>query len=212
MKKEKALVWFRRDLRDHDHAALKRGACRGATGELRLRFRQRHPGGAAIKTGPPCAFHPRIAGQTEPALRAKGGGLIVRHGRAVNEIPELAKKLGVEAVFANATTSLTPNSATPRVWNAESCRNCISRLQGPGDLRWRRGADPGWQTVLSVQPVQKCLAEAVDRCRQRKWPCNGSFSGGELAGVPALDDIGFVATNLADLNMTRHVRRPPVVG
>ena len=34
-------------------------------------------------------------------MRAKGGGLIVRHGRAIDEIPALAGQLGVSAVFTN---------------------------------------------------------------------------------------------------------------
>ncbi|MFX6118711.1 deoxyribodipyrimidine photo-lyase, partial [Acinetobacter baumannii] len=34
-------------------------------------------------------------------LRRHGGALIVRHGRAVDEIPRLAAELGVQAVFCN---------------------------------------------------------------------------------------------------------------
>ncbi len=39
--------------------------------------------------------------ELDAALRAQGGGLIVRHSRAVDEIPRLAAELGVDAVFTN---------------------------------------------------------------------------------------------------------------
>ncbi len=99
-----ALVWFRRDLRDFDHAALAhalrehdRVYCvfifdsdilepllqRGLVADRRVNFILR-----AVE-------------ELDAALRAKGGGLIVRHGRAVEEIPRLAAELEVAAVFAN---------------------------------------------------------------------------------------------------------------
>jgi deoxyribodipyrimidine photo-lyase len=52
-------MWFRRDLRDYDNAALR------------------------------------------AALRARGGGLRVVHGRARDEMPRLAKAIGAVAVYAN---------------------------------------------------------------------------------------------------------------
>ncbi len=99
-----ALVWFRRDLRDFDHAALAhalrehdRVYCafifdsdilepllqRGLVADRRVEFILR-----AVEN-------------LDKALKAKGGGLIVRHGRAVEEIPRLAAELKVTAVFVN---------------------------------------------------------------------------------------------------------------
>ena len=99
-----ALVWFRRDLRDFDHAALAaalrtsaRVYCafifdtdilaplqaRGLTADRRVDF-----------------IHRSLA-ELDDALREKGGGLVVRHGRAVEEIPRLAAELGAAVVHAN---------------------------------------------------------------------------------------------------------------
>ncbi|MDX9996117.1 MAG: deoxyribodipyrimidine photo-lyase, partial [Rhodocyclaceae bacterium] len=99
-----ALVWFRRDLRDFDHAALAaalrdhdRVCCafvfdadilgpllaRGLTADRRVDF-----------------IHRSLV-ELDAALRAQGGGLIVRHGRAVEEIPRLAADLDVAVVHAN---------------------------------------------------------------------------------------------------------------
>ncbi|MBW8844701.1 MAG: deoxyribodipyrimidine photo-lyase, partial [Burkholderiales bacterium] len=97
---DRSLVWFRRDLRVDDQAALYH----------------------ALKTSKQvfCAFVldraildalPRADRRVEfilgalrvldEDLRALGGGLIVRHGLAVDELPRLAAELGVQAVFAN---------------------------------------------------------------------------------------------------------------
>jgi deoxyribodipyrimidine photo-lyase len=97
-------MWFRRDLRVADNAALyhalrtaQRVYCAfvfdtpildplraaGATADRRVEF-----------------IHRSVA-QLAERLRAAGGALITRHGAAVDEIPRLATELGVNAVFAN---------------------------------------------------------------------------------------------------------------
>jgi len=98
---ESVLVWFRRDLRNHDHAALaeatrraRRVFCAFVVGpelldgltssdERRMEF----VGESLIELG--------------AALSSSGGGLIVLGGEAAEEIPRLAHSLRVSAVFAN---------------------------------------------------------------------------------------------------------------
>ncbi|MES2993669.1 MAG: deoxyribodipyrimidine photo-lyase [Pseudomonadota bacterium] len=95
-----ALVWFRRDLRAHDHAALYH-ALREAErvwcvfvfdtdildplprADRRVEF-----------------IHDSVVALDE-RLRALGGRLLVRHGPAVAEVVRLAGELGVQAVYAN---------------------------------------------------------------------------------------------------------------
>ncbi|WP_126447364.1 cryptochrome/photolyase family protein [Sulfuricystis multivorans] len=101
MKKDSAaLVWFRRDLRDFDHAAL--AAALREAGRVHCAF----VFDTDILAGLPKAdrrvdFIHRAVLELDAALRAKGGGLIIRHGRAVEEIPRLAAQLGVASVHAN---------------------------------------------------------------------------------------------------------------
>jgi len=99
-----ALVWFRRDLRDYDHAALANALrshdrvycvfvfdtdilapllARGLQADRRVDF-----------------IHRGLI-ELDASLRRSGGGLVVRHGRAVEEIPRLAAELGVATVHAN---------------------------------------------------------------------------------------------------------------
>ncbi len=98
------LVWLRRDLRLHDHHALRMAlkACkqvwvafvfdtdilshlldRGLTKDRRIDFIW------------------QSLQEINTELQSKGGGLIVRHGKAVDIIPQLATELGVQAVYTN---------------------------------------------------------------------------------------------------------------
>lgn len=98
---DRALVWFRRDLRDYDHAALSR-----ALSEARAVFcafvfdtdiLDRLPDRADRRV----EFIWHSVRELDAALTAMGGGLIVLYGRAVEEIPRLARSLAVDAVYAN---------------------------------------------------------------------------------------------------------------
>ncbi|WP_131112269.1 cryptochrome/photolyase family protein [Sulfuricystis thermophila] len=95
-----ALVWFRRDLRDFDHAAL--SAALRSAGKVFCAFVFDTDLLAGLpKTDRRVDFIHRAVLELDAALRAKGGGLIVRHGRAVEEIPRLAAALDVASVHAN---------------------------------------------------------------------------------------------------------------
>ena len=111
---ESALVWFRRDLRCQDHAALfhalkaaRKVWCVFVFDEailaplprtdrrvafIRESLVELDAGLAALATG-------ARTGQPQPS--GQGAGLIVRHGNPVQVIPALAAQLGVQAVYAN---------------------------------------------------------------------------------------------------------------
>ena len=95
-----ALVWFRRDLRDFDHAAL--AAALEAASPVHCAFvfdteiLDRLDARDARVT-----FIWESVGELAHALESRGGGLHVLHGRARDEIPRLARALGVAAVYVN---------------------------------------------------------------------------------------------------------------
>lgn len=100
----RGLVWFRRDLRLDDHAALHyalkhcaRVWCvfvldRDILDPLLAR---------GLQADRRVAFILASLRALDAALRAAGGGLIVRHARAAEALPALARELDAEAVFAN---------------------------------------------------------------------------------------------------------------
>ena len=95
-----ALVWFRRDLRDVDHAALHSALRAHEAVHCVFVF------DTAILEGLPRAdrrvafIHGSVA-ELQASLAARGGGLHVLRGKAEEEIPGLARRLGVDAVYAN---------------------------------------------------------------------------------------------------------------
>jgi deoxyribodipyrimidine photo-lyase len=101
MDNEKALVWFRRDLRDDDHAALAAALASGSRVYCAFVFDR------AILDALPSRCDRRVhfirdsLVELDAALRRRGGGLIVCHGWPEQEIPALAGELGVAAVHAN---------------------------------------------------------------------------------------------------------------
>lgn len=95
-----ALVWFRRDLRVHDHAAL--AAALAAHGQVYCSFVfDTEILDALPRRDRRVEFILRCVEELDAELRRHGGALIVRHGRARHEVPALAAQLGVAAVYAN---------------------------------------------------------------------------------------------------------------
>jgi deoxyribodipyrimidine photo-lyase len=98
-------MWFRRDLRLHDNAALfhalkdsRRVCCtlvfdRAILCEL-LAGRER------ADRRVECTH--RAVAEPRGGLHTSGGDLVLRHGVAADEVVGLADSLGVDAVFANA--------------------------------------------------------------------------------------------------------------
>jgi deoxyribodipyrimidine photo-lyase len=111
MSDARALVWFRRDLRCDDHAALSR-ALAGAdrvwcafvfdTTILKPLLQRKH---GAIPGAPPTDrridFIFASLLELDQALRKMGGGLIVMHGDPVQSILRLTEQLDIDTVYAN---------------------------------------------------------------------------------------------------------------
>lgn len=95
-----SVVWFRRDLRLHDHAALAT-AC-AADGQVQPVFvfdtdvLARFPNSKDRRL----SFIARALCEMETALQKRGGGLMLLHGKASKVMPKLASALGAHQVFA----------------------------------------------------------------------------------------------------------------
>jgi deoxyribodipyrimidine photo-lyase len=96
-----ALVWFRRDLRAHDHVAFSRALDENDCVHCVFIFDKTILDALPNKADRRVEFIWETIVELDATLRAKGGGLIVRHGFAVDEIPALAQALGAQAVYAN---------------------------------------------------------------------------------------------------------------
>jgi deoxyribodipyrimidine photo-lyase len=98
---QSALCWFRRDLRDHDHAALMHALRHAPRVYCVFVFDRTILERLAHRADRRVEFILESVRELDAALRQKGGGLIVRHDEAAAIIPALARELGVDGVFVN---------------------------------------------------------------------------------------------------------------
>jgi deoxyribodipyrimidine photo-lyase len=203
--KSKALVWFRRDLRIHDHAALY--AALEAHGAVHCAF--------VFDTGILDALPSRADRRVEfiwesvrelaESLRAAGGGLRVIHGLAREEIPRLAAKLGVDAVYANhdyEPAAIERDAAVAEALRAQGSafhtrkdqvifeKDEVLTQSGtpfsvftPYKNAWLAKLAPFFVKPYPVEKYTVRLAPASD------------------ARLPTLEDLGFARTNLAALSI-----------
>ena len=96
-----ALVWFRRDLRDYDHAALHAALEAHCPVHCAFVFDTEVLDALGSNADRRVTFIWESVRELKAALEARGGGLLALHGRGRDEIPRLAGSLGVSAVYAN---------------------------------------------------------------------------------------------------------------
>lgn len=96
-----AIVWFRRDLRLHDHPALRAALDTAATVVPVFCFDDGLLGGRHA-SGPRTQFLLECLDDLHRALRERGSRLIVRRGPPQRELPALAKEVGADMVHLSA--------------------------------------------------------------------------------------------------------------
>lgn len=200
-----ALVWFRRDLRVQDHAALhhalqvhERVYCVfvfDTTILDRLPRRDRR-----------VEFILRAVEDVAAALREMGGGLIVRHGDPRVEIPRLAAELGASAVYANRDyepAAIARDEEVSRRLASADARflDCKDQVIFERDEVMTQGGTP-----FSVfTPYKNAWLKRLGAADLQPWPVEAL--GSHLAPppdrerMPTLRDLGFEATDLGELRL-----------
>jgi deoxyribodipyrimidine photo-lyase len=96
-----ALMWFRRDLRAEDNAALYAALKAARRVSCVFVYDTEILDTLQDRADRRVEFIVQSVDALDAALRILGGGLTILHGPASREIPALAQRLGVDAVFAN---------------------------------------------------------------------------------------------------------------
>jgi deoxyribodipyrimidine photo-lyase len=210
------LVWFRRDLRSQDHAALEAALGEGAQVWCAFVFDRDILDALPSRADRRVEFIHDSLAELDATLRANGGGLIVRHGRACDEIPRLAATLGVGAVYANRDyepAAVARDAAVAQALRADG-RDWRDFKDQVGSARQVLPA----RHPFSVFTPTRRRDEAAGRRRQPSAPrgcrgapgaprrrnarCNRPADGPPPAGAPPPPghgpraDVGFERTNL----------------
>ncbi|HSD60031.1 MAG TPA: deoxyribodipyrimidine photo-lyase, partial [Burkholderiales bacterium] len=204
-KYERSLCWFRRDLRAEDHAALSRALESSRRVWCAFVFDTEILDELADRTDRRVEFIWESLRELDRALRELGGGLMVLHGRAREEIPALAARLGVQAVFANRDyepAAVERDEAVARTLAAQGIAfqsfkdqvvferdEVLTRSGTPFSVftpyagAWMAKLDAAALTPFPVRPHRAALADP-----------------GPVA-FPSLENIGFRRTDLARLGV-----------
>jgi deoxyribodipyrimidine photo-lyase len=205
-----ALMWFRRDLRAGDNAALAQALQSAGAVHCAFVF-DRSILDALPRADRRLEFIRESAAALDRDLRALGGtgrGLITAQGMAVDEIPALAVRLGVQAVFANHDEDPAAVARDQQV---------RARLAGVGvafhtfkdhvvfertELLTQAGAPytvftPYSRAWLARIDETDLLPHEVEPVAHRLAPRPSGLQG----DVPGVSELGFQSTNLRELGI-----------
>ncbi|OYT89628.1 MAG: deoxyribodipyrimidine photolyase [Burkholderiales bacterium PBB6] len=210
-----ALVWFRRDLRADDHAALY-AACRAARQVWCVFVFDSAILDALPRKDRRVEFIRDSLVDLDAQLTALGQShgrenvhLIVRHGWATREIPTLARELGVQAVFANHDDEPDAVSRDAQVRGALSDAGVSLYTTKDHVVFERDEVMTGGGTPYSVfTPYKNAWLRKVNEFYLRGWPVARHASAlaawperAGKPGVPALSGIGFEPSDLHTLKL-----------
>ncbi len=202
---ERALVWFRRDLRFADHAALSQALTRANQVWCVFVYDTEILDALPTRSDRRVEFIWHCLADLDAQLNKHGGGLIVRHGRARELVPALAMELGAQAVFANRDYEPTAVSRDEEV--ASRLAQAGARLETFKDqvIFERDEVMTGSGTPYSVfTPYKNAWLKrlAGDALRAHATEAHaGALAAppGQDGALPSLKAIGFSPTNLRQL-------------
>ena len=201
---QRALVWFRRDLRDYDHAALYHAAKRAREVVCVFVFDRDILDALPDPADRRVAFIHASVCELQQALAARGGGLIVEYGRARDVIARLAGELGVDALFFNHDDDPAARARDEWVTTALRARNIAVHDFKDAVIFERDDVLTAGGTPYSVfTPYKKAWIKQLSPYDLSAYPVDACADRlvARSTAVPNLQDMGFVPTPLAGLGL-----------
>ena len=208
MHHEKSLVWFRRDLRDYDHAALYHALKSSTAVYCAFVFDTQILDKLTDKADRRVEFIWQSINALKASLQSKGGDLIALHGNASELIPTLAKTLNVDSVFTNhdyEPSAISRDNLVKQQLASENIaflhykdhvifeKDEVLTLAGkpygvftPYKNMWLKTVN---DFFLKPYPVDRYIAHLA-----KNTPSN-------LSALPSLESLGFQTTNLSNMPM-----------
>jgi deoxyribodipyrimidine photo-lyase len=204
---ESALVWFRRDLRDFDHAALFHALKTSRRVHCAFVFDREIL--AALRPDDrrvDFIWHSLV--ELAASLTARGGALIVRHDVARDAIPRLAAELGVAAVHANHDYEPAACDRDADVADRLAALGIAFHTAKDHVVFERNEVLSQAGTPFSVfTPYKNAWLKALTPFHVKAYPVD-AYAGalatpvnGLTNTVPSLEDMGFRPTNLVQLGV-----------
>jgi deoxyribodipyrimidine photo-lyase len=201
---DRALVWFRRDLRDYDHAALSQALMQSRHVYCVFVFDRAILDALLDKADRRVEFIWESVRELKAALQDKGGDLFVLHGTTNSGIPTLAQTLGVQAVFANRDYEPLAVARDATVAAALTAAGIVFHLSKDQvifeadevltrDNRAYSVFTPYSRTWLEQLAANDIIPHPVEEY------VSALARSEHSPRLPTLEEIGFARTNLPDL-------------
>jgi len=201
----RAMVWFRRDLRFVDNAALYHALKSARQVWCVFVFDTDILDRLPSRSDRRVEFIWHSLRQLDDVLVENGGGLMVRHGSAVSEIPALVKSLGMDAVFAN------------RDYEPQAIRrdHAVAEALASGGIAFETFKDQvifetdevmtaGGTPYSVFTPYKNNWLKTLDDFHLKPYPVEkyaAALAAPGSGGMPHLEELGFEKTNLLDIPM-----------
>jgi len=215
---DSALVWFRRDLRASDHAALHH-ALKAARRVWCVFVFDREILDPLLAAGLRADRRVEFIHDSVLALNAdlralagrrghEGAGLLVRHARASDELPRLAQQLHVQAVYANHDDEPQAQARDARVRGALADAGIALHTSKDHVVFERSELLTGSGKPYSVfTPYKNAWLKQVDPFYLSSYPVErhadslAALREGWITPIPSLEELGFAHTNLHALKV-----------
>ena len=203
----KGLMWFRRDLRVDDNAALWHAlrTCREVVCVFIFDKNILDPLPRADRR---VEFIRESLVALDADLRTLGGALVVRHAAADEELPEIAAALGVQVVFANRDFEPTAIARDAKVFGALANVGIAFHTSKDHVIFEREEVlTKVGQPYTVFTPYKRAWLAKVDDFFVKPYPVRGHADAlvkppkSHDAPVPTLEELGFEPTNLAELEI-----------
>ena len=209
-------MWFRRDLRSFDNAALHAALTQSERVHCVFVFDREILDALTDKADRRVEFIWESVVELRSALEAMGGALHVIYDAARDAIPKLAQALDVDAVFTNH--DYEPQAVARDVYVAamlktkgitfETRKDHVifekdEVLTGAGKFfsvftpyknAWLKRLEASYVKPYPIEP------HAARFCALSRSAEEGGGEGGSKANIPSLEEMGFKPTNLRELN------------
>ena len=200
----RALVWFRRDLRDFDHAALYQALKQARQVVCAFIFDREILDALADPADRRVEFIHASVSELQQALQRRGGGLVVRHGIARDEIVRLAADIRADAVFFNHDddpAALARDSAVEAA--LKRCRIAVHHAKDCVIFEREEVLTAAGTPFSVFTPYKNAWLRALAPFYLQAYPVDAYADrlAAQSSVIPGLQDMGFVASNLRELKL-----------
>ncbi len=202
---DRALVWFRRDLRAEDHAALSHALAEARAVYCLFVFDTEILDALERKDDRRVDFIWHSLVELKSTLRRLGGDLHVVHGRARCEVPAFARSHDVEAVYFNhdyEPLAVARDQDVAKRLAAE--QRTLHTFKDQVIFEKSEILNAQDRPYVVFTPYKRAWLARIGHRDTEPHPVAAraqALSPEQAPPVPGLEDIGFARTNLADLGI-----------